>query len=361
MLKCWLPIGALTIATLANAQRPEIFPDCHSGTPIPFNVEDSWGYLTVSGIAIPPQFKSAGPFSGGLATACTLQGCAVINTKGQFVSQVRDPHTSVMASKYSEGIGAVEKDGKWGYADVSGNVVIPALFNYAGDFENGMARVSQGGKYFFVNRKGERITPEFDGAFDFSEDLAAVEVDHKIGYIRRDGIFALPPIHQGASGIDFSEGLVAVRIEGKVGFMDTTGSIIVKPSYDDAYPFSEGLAPVTSGGKWGYIDKSGKLIVPLQYRIAHMFVEGTASVLLSDSGKWGYIDKTGGFALPPIYDAAMPFCAGVAQVESFHLIEGDSSICRAQRYQGKHGIVDHSGKYIWQDSKDQIWKSPFCY
>jgi hypothetical protein len=358
--KCWLLIAALAIATLAKAQRPEIFPDCQSGALIPFNAGDSWGYLTVSGIAIPPQFKSAGPFSGGLATACTVQGCAVINTKGQFVSPVHDPHTSLLASRYSDGIGAVEKDGEWGYADVSGNVVIPLRFNYAGDFESGWARVSQGGKYFFINHKGERITPEFDGAFDFSEDLAAVEVDHKIGYIRRDGTFALPPIHEGASGIDFSEGLVAVRIADKVGFMDITGSIIVKPAYDDAYPFSEGLAPVTSGGKWGYIDRSGNLVVPLQYRIAHMFIEGVASVLLSDSGKWGYIDKTGGFALPPIYDSAMPFCAGVARVESFHAIEVDSSSCRAQRYEGKHGIVDHSGNYIWRDSIDQIWNSPFC-
>src|SRR5437867_6064368 len=267
-MKCWLLIGALTIATLANAQRPEIFLDCQNGTLIPFNIGDNWGYLTVSVITIPLQFKSAGPFSGGLATACTVEGCAVINTKGQFVSPVHDPHTFLLASRYSDGIGAVAKDGKWGYADVSGNVVIPLRFNYAGEFESGLARVSQGGKYFFINRKGERITPEFDGAFDFSEDLAAVEVDRKIGYIRRDGTFALPPIHQGASGIDFSEGLVAVRIEGKVGFMDTTGSIIVKPSYDDAFSFSEGLAPVTSGGKWGYIDKSGNLVVPLQYRIA---------------------------------------------------------------------------------------------
>ena len=360
-MKCWLLLGSLTIATLANAQRPQIFPDCQSGTLIPFNDGDNWGYLTVSGITIPPQFKSALPFSGGLAIACTVQGCVVINTKGQFVSPVLDPHASLLASRYTGGIGVVvTKDGKWGYADLAGNVVIPLQFSFAGDFEKGVARVGRAGKYFFINRKGERITPEFDGAFDFSEDLAAVMVDHKIGYIRRDGTFALPPVHQGASGIDFSEGLVAVRIEGKVGFMDTTGSIIVKPSYDDAYPFSEGLAPVNAGGKWGYIDKKGDLVVPLQYRIAHMFAEGVASVLLTDSGKWGYIDKTGGFALPPIYDAAMPFCAGVAQVESFRLIEGDSSICRAQRYQGKHGIVDHSGKYIWQDSKDQIWKSPFC-
>jgi WG containing repeat len=359
-MKFWLLLGASTIATLANAQRTQTFPDCQNGTAIPFNVGDDWGYLTVSGITIPAQFKSAEEFSGGLAIACTVEGCGAINTKGQFISPVHDPHTFLVASRYTDGIGAVAKDGKWGYAGVSGNIVIPLRFNYAGDFERGLARVSQRGKYFFINRKGERITPEFDGAFDFSEDLAAVEVDHKIGYIRRDGTFALPPVHQGASGIDFSEGLVAVRIDGKVGFMDTTGSIVVKPSYDDAYPFSEGLAPVTSGGKWGYIDKKGDLVVSLQYRIAHMFSEGVASVQLSDSGKWGYIDNTGRFALPPVYDSAMPFCAGVAKVESFHPIGVDKSLCRTQRYEGKQGIIDHSGNYIWRDSKEQMWNSTVC-
>lgn len=360
-MKRWLLLGSLTIATVANAQRPQTFPDCQSGTPIPFNDGESWGYVTVSGIAIPPNFKSASPFSGGLAIACTEEGCAVINTKGQFVSSVRGPHTSLLASRYSDGIGAVAKDGRWGYTDFSGHIVIPLQFDFVGDFDKGLARVSQGGKYFFINRKGERISPEFDGAFDFSEDLAAVMVGDKVGYIGRDGTFVLPPVHQGASGIDFSEGLVAVRIEGKVGFMDATGSIIVKPSYDDAYPFSEGRAPVKAGDKWGYIDMKGNLVVPLQYRIAHMFAEGVASVLLTDNGKWGYIDRTGAFALSPVYDSAMPFCAGVAQVESFHRIGADSSLCRSRRYEGKHGIIDHFGNYVWRDSKERVWNSPFCF
>ncbi len=358
-IRLWLFAGAMPLATVAAAQRAQIFPDCNSGTPVPFNEGVKWGYLTVSGIVIRPQFKSAGPFSEGLATVCTAEGCGVIITQGQFVFQVRDPHASLVATWYSDGIGPVEKDGKWGYADVSGKVVIPLQFRYAGEFDTRMARVLRGGKYFFINREGQKVTSEFDGAFDFSEGMAAVEVDHKIGYIRRDGTFVLPPIHQGASGIDFLEGLVAVRIGGKVGFMDATGSIVVKPSYEDAFSFSDGVAPVSSGGKWGYIDKSGRVVVPLQYRIAHMFNEGVASVQF-DSGKWGYIDKTGMVALPPIYGAAMPFCAGLAKVETFRRLGPDTGMCRAERYEGKHGVIDHSGKYVWQDSKDQIWRSPFC-
>jgi hypothetical protein len=122
-MKAWLFITALTFATLARAQGPE---DCQSGTPIPFEVGDSWGYLTISGIAIPPQFKSAGFFFGGQAIVCTVQRCGLINTKGQLVSPVRDPHRSLLASRYVDGIGAVERDSKWGYADVSGNIVVPS-------------------------------------------------------------------------------------------------------------------------------------------------------------------------------------------------------------------------------------------
>jgi WG containing repeat len=360
MVKCWLLLGSLMIATLASAQRPQTFPDCQSNTPIPFNDGDRWGYLTVAGIAVPQNFKSAFPSFGGLAIACTVEGCGIINTKGQFVSPVQHPDSSLLASRYTDGIGAVAKNGRWGYVDMSGNVVIPLRFDFAGDFDKGLARVSERGKYFFINRKGERITREFDGAFDFSEDRAAVIVDHKVGYIRRDGTFALPAIHQGASGIDFSEGFVAVRIDGKVGFMDTTGSIIVKPSYDDAYPFSEGLAAVKAGGKWGYIDMRGNVVVALQYRVAHTFAEGVASAQLSGTGKWGYIDKDGTFALPPVYDSALPFCAGVAQVASFHPI-GVDSICRTQRYEGKHGIIEHRGDYIWRDSEEQVWNSFVCH
>jgi hypothetical protein len=89
-----------------------------------------------------------------------------------------------------------------------------------------MARVSVNDKFFFINKEGTRVTPEFEGAFDFH--LAAVTVGKNVGYIRRDGNFALPPLHQSASGIDFSEGLAAVRVNGKVGFMDNTGNVVIE-------------------------------------------------------------------------------------------------------------------------------------
>ena len=100
-----------------------------------------------------------------------------------------------------------------------------------GDFASGMARVRLNERFFFINHQGARITPQFDGLFDFQDDLAAAIVDGKLGYIRRDGTFALAPLYNGTSGSDFSENLAAARIGSAVGFIDKTGAIVVKPSY----------------------------------------------------------------------------------------------------------------------------------
>lgn len=63
---------------------------------------------------------------------------------------------------FSEGIAAVKKDGKWGFIDFNGNLIIDYKYinpyNYHDyQFSNGLVRVSQGFSYFFINTKGECI------------------------------------------------------------------------------------------------------------------------------------------------------------------------------------------------------------
>jgi hypothetical protein len=349
---------ALIISTSASAQTNGV--NCDPGTPIPLNDNGVWGYATAPGITIRPQFTLAQPFPFGsdIAAFCTAESCGLINMKGQFVTPLRAKSAASLGMWYSEGLSAAVKDGKWGYLDYAGNFVIPPKFRSAGTFDHGMALVLLEDKYFFINHQGERVTLEFGQAYHFSGDLAAVQVGDKVEYIRRDGSLALPPKYQGSSGIDFSEGLVAFRSDGKVGFMDDTGAIVVSPAYDDAYPFSEGLAPVRVGDSWGYIDKTGTMVIPAIYPIAHMFHEDVASVYLGDSKKWGYIDHTGAFVLPAIFDAAMPFCAGLAQVGTFHKIGPDpNDLLRRERFQGNHGLIDHTGKFVWRDEEERIWAS----
>jgi hypothetical protein len=58
------------------------------------------------------------------------------------------------ASDFSEGLARAEVNGKWGFIDKKGNMVIPAVYDSAWDFSKGLALVYINGKYGFIDKKG---------------------------------------------------------------------------------------------------------------------------------------------------------------------------------------------------------------
>jgi hypothetical protein len=143
---------------------------------------------------------------------------------------------------------------------------------------SGLYPVKQDGKYGFIDKTGKIIiNPQFNNARSFSEGLASVCI--------------------GGNGF-LCQG-------GNWGFIDKTGKIIINPQFDFAFPFSEGLANVNIGNKYGYIDKTGKIVINPQFDDADDFSEGLASVckggngVSCEGGKWGYIDKTGKYIWNP--------------------------------------------------------------
>ena len=57
------------------------------------------------------------------------------------------------------------------------------------------------GKFGFINNKGEIAIPaSFDNAYGFSEGLAPVKSNGKWGYINRSGEFVIQPKYDGAEG-----------------------------------------------------------------------------------------------------------------------------------------------------------------
>ena len=88
---------------------------------------------------------------------------------------------------FSEGLAAVEQNGKWGFINTKGEVV-PCFYNLPGDFSEGLARIRQNRKYGFINTKGEVVVPcVYDDAWSFSEGLAKVEQDGKWSIINAKG------------------------------------------------------------------------------------------------------------------------------------------------------------------------------
>lgn len=143
------------------------------------------------------------------------------------------------AEAFSESMAVVRKDGKYGYIDVSGRLVIPVKYQDAGAFSAGLAPVCLYGKYGYVDKSGEMVVPfKFSYAFPFSEGLAAVELNGKVAYIGPDGKTVIPYMLD--SGKPFKDGIAEVTVDGQTKYMDKVGNIFDEVS--EAFSSFSGFA-----------------------------------------------------------------------------------------------------------------------
>ena len=212
----------------------------------------------------------------------------------------------------------IYENGRWGYADRAGRVVIPARFDAARPFARGLARV---------------------GLVD--EELPEINAHPNI----------------------------------KWGYIDERGRVVVELRYAELRDFSEGLAaaavldaekperPLAGRGdrrnlKWGYVDASGREVIPVQFLAAGDFSEGLAAVnpgvggrggessICGAPGNYGYIDKTGAFVIKPQFNYASQFENGRARASVGHVTYAGRCVCCAPRFIGRHGFVDKGGTFV---------------
>ena len=235
-------------------------------------------------------------------------------------------HLNAFAQAVPEGaqLKPVYENGRWGYADRGGRVVIAARFDAALPFANGLARVGV-------------VDEEFP----------------EIG--------ASPNI--------------------KWGYIDERGRVLVELRYAVLHDFSAGLAaaavldvekperPVAGRGdrrnlKWGYVDRDGREVIPMQFLAAGDFAEGLAAVnagggggegegsLCGPPGNYGYIDRTGAFVIKPQFANASKFQGGRARVSVGRTTYVGRCLCCGPRFVGKSGSVDRDGTFVADKPKD---------
>ena len=262
------------------------------------------------------------------------------------------------------GLFPVAKDGKWGYIDETGRIVIGPQFDGASGFSDERALVSVRGKVGYIDTAGHLInTPPFDLGGVFSEGLAPINVGQKSdriiglitdpgrwGYIDKSGALVIPMKFQEAD--EFSEGLAAAHLGDISGFIDHTGRFVFNAPFDVSWGFSEGIVLVKSNLKMIFLDRTGKRLPtpPLDdnYQPGLSFHEGLAAVQIKE--KWGYIDKTGRLVIPAKFLEAGDFSEGLAAAEvpvdqskeTPCIMDGTSSYTAPKKF----GYIDHTGKMI---------------
>jgi len=265
---------------------------------------DKVGYINEYGTyIIKPQYKSGTYFSDGQAFVIGNEGYPeCIDKKGTVLFTLKDA-ASVVA--YSEGLAVVYKNGKVGYINKEGKMIINPCYDEGDKFSEGLAAVAiiEDGtkKYGFIDKDGRLVIPyQYSFVTPFSEGKALAVIGTDAHCIGKDGkdIFPADKASYDYAGT-FREGYAPAAKGSKVKYIDKTGKIQFDGDYDNGRPFYNGLAAIEKGDKWGYIDIKGKEVINCQFDEASQFYRDFAVVELD--GKYGLIDKSGKYTVQPQY------------------------------------------------------------
>jgi hypothetical protein len=181
-----------------------------------------------------------------------------------FEEILNDPRVNSREVGEREGIEYFQymENGKTGFRDLDGNIVIKAIY---------------------------------ESAEMFSEEHSAVEIDGKWGLINEKGEYVIEPQYDFLGGLH--NGLVSFRQNDLTGFLDVNGNVKIEPKFHWVDEFSEGLCAVSTDWKtdeprlYGYIDTSGNQVIDFKYQHANKFENGIGKVQLNNL--WGAVDKEG--------------------------------------------------------------------
>lgn len=235
-----------------------------------------------------------------------------------------------------------KKDGKSGYINSTGQIVIDFSFDFFGcrEFSEGLASVLVNGKAGYIDVKGNFvIQPKFNLAMPFSEGLAYVELNNKYGYIDKSGEFVVEPHYYSCDS--FFEGFALVKdsVTSKGFFIDKNGKPKLQGRNFLISEFREGLINCPDDkGNWGFINIDDKVIIDFNYKLTRPFYEGKGAVApkkdkegkSNRKDKFGFINHQNEFLIEPMFQGAdIRFSEGLCAVWD----EG-------------YGCIDEKGKLI---------------
>lgn len=232
-------------------------------------------------------------------------------------------------------------NGKYGYVDTLGQVLVPPTYDHATRFRNGFAVVGKSGRQGAVDRTGRLVVPcEWQrlGRFEAGVFVGGQEVDGAMRFSLVDTVGRATPLDYDFCASEFSIGYAVVgvgsyaavdtpaaaglsrksaarKFTGKYGYITPDGQLAIPVQYDEARDFDDdGLARVGVRGKyyvkWGFIDRAGRTVIPCNYYSADVFRKDRALVSKVVAGgklAFGYIDHRGQEVIPCQYDEATAF------------------------------------------------------
>ena len=203
------------------------------------HVGDKMGFVDERGeVVIQPKYDVASPFDHGVATVQNDDDCGYISKSGEFL---------VPFGRYDichHFFGPLARVGRkeqvrnrneiwWGAIDLQGREIIPVgRFDSIDVFHDGLAAVEKDGKGGYVDGEGELVIP----------------LGHQGIRGGRAFSFGLAPAVGGRGA------------RWQWGYIDRHGDWVIEPKFDDADPFQQDLAFVELKSSVGFVDRKGRLV-----------------------------------------------------------------------------------------------------
>ncbi len=301
-------------------------------------------------VVFKPQFDEIMPFHQGYAVVRAGKEYGIIDLNGEVVVP---PAYDYIPSNFTFNR-PLQRNGEWVVLDKSGEER-SSTYTESSVFYNGFARVSQAGKYGFINQAGEEVIPiQYEAVGRPENGLIAAKQGGKWGFLNFSGgvaiDFQFEDFPNSMQEMFFMEGLSKVAQGGKYGYIDTLGNIIVPFDYEAVTPFYEPYALVKKNGKYGFINPLGKTIVPTLYTEAyhrglHVYFEDDLA-LMAKGEKWGFVRINGEeitpFAYDPPADPMEVFDDAQLPGLTYSFYGG---ICKVSA-NGRLGFIDRNGKEV---------------
>ena len=165
----------------------------------------------------------------------------------------------------------IRKGGKYGIADLKGNVKIRPKYDYiySADEELGVVEVRIDGKYGMVSLKSltEIIRPKYDYIYSVSEESKTIEVraNSKYGLLSSvDLTEIIEPTYDYIGSYNEETGLFEVRKNSKYGLFSPKLKKEVVSCIFSYISYEGGVYQVRKDGKSGYLNADGSILKPLQ-------------------------------------------------------------------------------------------------
>jgi hypothetical protein len=202
-------------------------------------------------------------------------GQEIIYGSGMALRSADIPASSTV-EPFHEGLQRFEGQGKFGFRNSRGQLIIPNRYDSAKHFSNGLVAFKLLGKWGYLDQEDKIvINPTYEFAGNFQNGYARVVLKGKYGLIDKQGKLQLAFQYE---SITRQDQYLLIQQNGKVGLATEDGRIKVQPRYDLLQLLPNNQILVKLNDNFGVLSMDGLSVIPIVY-----------SSLVFDAGKNVYL------------------------------------------------------------------------